>query len=112
MEHTVSEGTSWRAFHDARGTLFLPGIPVAGKTGTLTDSESHRYYTWFTGFAPMKPLPNVRQVAVAVLVVNGPSWQVKANVLARDVLRAYFAARGAPGVTRPSTTAVARRRAR
>jgi penicillin-binding protein A len=112
MEHTVSEGTSWRAFHDARGALFLPGVPVAGKTGTLTDSESHRYYTWFTGFAPMKPTPNVRQVAVAVLVVNGPAWQVKANVVARDMLRAYFAAHGVQGVTRPSTTAVARHRTR
>jgi cell division protein FtsI/penicillin-binding protein 2 len=108
MEHTVSEGTCWRAFHDARGAAFLPGIPVAGKTGTLTDAEAHRYYTWFTGFAPSRPQPNERQVAVAVLVVNGPTWQVKANVLARDMLRAYFAARGAPAVTRPSTSTVAR----
>jgi cell division protein FtsI/penicillin-binding protein 2 len=108
MEHTVSEGTCWRAFHDGRGAAFLPGIPVAGKTGTLTDAETHRYYTWFTGFAPSRAQPGERQVAVAVLVVNGPTWQVKANVLARDVLRAYFAARGTQGVTRPSVTAVAR----
>jgi cell division protein FtsI/penicillin-binding protein 2 len=110
MEHTVSEGTCWRAFHDTRGTAFLPGIPVAGKTGTLTDAETHRYYTWFTGFAPSRPQPHEPQVAIAALVVNGPTWQVKANVLARDVLRAYFAARGAPGVTRPGPGAVARHR--
>ena len=55
MEHTVSEGTSWRAFHDPHGAAFLPGIEVAGKTGTLTDGEAHRYYTWFTGFAPAHP---------------------------------------------------------
>jgi cell division protein FtsI/penicillin-binding protein 2 len=108
MEHTVSEGTCWRAFHDGRGAAFLPGIPVAGKTGTLTDAEAHRFYTWFTGFAPSRAQPGERQVAVAVLVVNGPTWQVKANVVARDVLRAYFAARGAQGVTRPSVSAVAR----
>jgi cell division protein FtsI/penicillin-binding protein 2 len=107
MGHTVSEGTSWRAFHDPHGTAFLPGIDVAGKTGTLTDGQSQRYYTWFTGFAPEKP-GDGRQVAVAALVVNGPEWQVKANVLARDVLRAYFAAQGAEGVTRPSVAAVAR----
>jgi cell division protein FtsI/penicillin-binding protein 2 len=108
MEHTVGEGTSWRAFHDGRGAAFLPSIAVAGKTGTLTDSETKRYYTWFTGFAPSRPQPGMRQVAVAVLVVNGPSWQVKANVLARDVLREYFAARDAAGVSRPSVTAIAR----
>ncbi len=112
MQHTVREGTSWRAFHDPHGAAFLPGIEVAGKTGTLTDGESHRYYTWFTGFAPVRPLPSLRQVAVAVLVVNGPAWQVKANVLARDVLRAYFASRGAEGATRPSVAAIARRERR
>jgi peptidoglycan glycosyltransferase len=109
MQHTVREGTSWHAFHDPHGAAFLPGIDVAGKTGTLTDAETHRYYTWFTGFAPVRPLPSLRQVAVAVLVVNGPTWQVKANVLARDVLRAYFASQGAEGATRPSVAAIAHR---
>jgi peptidoglycan glycosyltransferase len=108
MEHTVGEGTSWRAFHDTRGGAFLPGVTVAGKTGTLTDAETKRYYTWFTGFAPSHPQPGVRQVAVAVLVVNGPDWQVKANVIARDVLRAYFAGHDVVGVTRPSVNAIAR----
>jgi penicillin-binding protein A len=108
MEHTVGEGTSWRAFHDGRGAAFLPGLTVAGKTGTLTDSETQRYYTWFTGYAPSRPQPGVRQVAVAVLVVNGPTWQVKANVLARDILRAYFAGHEVTGVSRPSINAIAR----
>ena len=108
MGHTVSEGTSWRAFHDPHGAAFLPGIEVAGKTGTLTDGEAHRYYTWFTGFAPAHPAPPARQIAIAVLVVNGPTWQLKANVIAREVLRAYFAAQGSEGVTRPSLAAVAR----
>jgi hypothetical protein len=125
MDHTVSEGTSWRAFHDPHGTAFLPGIEVAGKTGTLTDNEAHRYYTWFTGFAPARPAhgqapapasdqspdqpPGARQVAVAALVVNGPAWQVKANLVAREMLRAYFASQGIEGVTRPSIAEVARR---
>ncbi len=108
MTHTVSEGTSWRAFHDARGIAFLPGLAVAGKTGTLTDAEAQRFYTWFIGFAPATAGPGVQRVAIAALAVNGPSWQVKANVLGREMLRAYFAARGVPGVTRPSLTAIAR----
>jgi cell division protein FtsI/penicillin-binding protein 2 len=110
MERTVSEGTSFRAFHDPSGGAFLPGIGVAGKTGTLTEAESQRYYTWFTGFAPVHPDASARQVAIAALVVNGPAWQVKANVLAREVLRAYFAEHGVQGVTRPSTREVARYR--
>ncbi len=109
MARTVSEGTSYRAFHDGAGRAFLPGIPVGGKTGTLTDGETQRYYTWFTGFAPLRAEPGSGQVAVAALVVNGPSWEVKANVLARDVLRAYFKSRGAIGVTPPTTTTIARR---
>jgi cell division protein FtsI/penicillin-binding protein 2 len=103
MERTIRDGTSFRAFHDARGIPFLPGIAVAGKTGTLTDSRARRYFTWFTGFAPVTPTQRAPQVAIAVLVVNGPTWQVKANGLARDVLRSYFASRNVPGVTRPVT---------
>lgn len=87
MEHTVSEGTSYRAFHDARRTPFVPAI-VAGKTGTLS-SEDH-LYTWFTGFAPSHAKPGEKRVAIAVLVVNRPKWHVKANVVAREMLREYF----------------------
>ena len=102
----MNEGTSYRAFHDAKGTSFLPNIPVAGKTGTLTDDHAHRFYTWFTGFAPSRALrytggpgaSQVPQVAVAVLVVNEPTWHVKANVLARELLREYFAREHTPGV--------------
>lgn len=107
MEHTVTEGTSFRAFHDPRGLAFLPGIGVAGKTGTLTDAHARRYFTWFTGFAPARPMPDVPQVAVAVLVVNGPTWQIKANGLARDVLRSYFVSRDVPGVTPPAVSRTA-----
>jgi cell division protein FtsI/penicillin-binding protein 2 len=107
MEHTVSEGTSFRAFHDAKSTPFLPGITVAGKTGTLTDAQNNRYYTWFTGFAPSHP-STVKTVAISVLVVNGPAWQVKANVIARDMLRAYFAQLKVSQVTKPSINAIAR----
>ena len=87
MEHTVSEGTSYRAFHDARRTPFVPAT-VAGKTGTLS-SDDH-LYTWFTGFAPSHAKPGEKRVAIAVLVVNRPRWHVKANVVAREMLREYF----------------------
>lgn len=115
MDMTVSDGTSYRAFHDAKGRAFLPGLAVAGKTGTLTDASTQRFYTWFTGFAPSKPLvapadapkdghepAQPRKVAFGVLVVNEAKWTIKANVLAREVLRAYFAGQHVSGVTSPS----------
>jgi cell division protein FtsI/penicillin-binding protein 2 len=109
MEHTVTDGTSFHAFHDAKGTPFLNGVNVAGKTGTLTDEKSRRFYTWFMGFAPSKPMPNVRPVSIAVLVVNLPTWRVKANVLAREMLHEYLAAQKVPTVLRPPTRALAAR---
>ena len=108
MTHTVTEGTSRRAFHDAKGQPFLPGMSVAGKTGTLTEPNARRYYTWFSGFAPATPTPGVAQVAIAALVINGSVWKIKANVLARDVLRAYFASQGTERVSRPVEGPVAR----
>jgi peptidoglycan glycosyltransferase len=111
MESTVTDGTSYRAFHDPKGAAFLPNIGVAGKTGTLTDPTNQRFYTWFTGFAPSHPIviadgdspanPPPRQVAIGVLVVNNPTWSIKANLLAREVLRAYFAQQKVPNVTSP-----------
>ncbi len=98
MSHTVSNGSAFKSFHDEKGNSYLPGIEVAGKTGTLSDHEANRHYTWFIGFAPAdKP-----EVAVSSLIVNTPTWQIKAAQLAREVLRAYFARRGAKGVTPPS----------
>lgn len=115
MESTVSDGTSYRAFHDPKGAAFLPNIGVAGKTGTLTDPTNQRFYTWFTGFAPSHPVVVAdgdapanappRQVAIGVLVVNNPTWTIKANLLAREVLRAYFAEQKVPNVTAPQLRA-------
>ncbi len=98
MRQTVSNGSAFKSFHDEGGSSYLPGIDVAGKTGTLSDHEANRHYTWFVGFAPAdKP-----EVAISTLVVNTPSWQIKAPQLARDVLRAYFAKHHAKGVSPPS----------
>jgi penicillin-binding protein A len=97
MVQTTLNGSAHKAFFDAKGRAFLPNIAVAGKTGTLTRDSENRFYTWFVGFAPAdKP-----EVAISVLVVNTPSWLIKAPELARDVLRAHFAKQGRAGVTRP-----------
>jgi len=97
MLQTVANGSAFKSFHDASGTSFLPDIAVAGKTGTLGDPDGSHLYTWFIGFAPA----DAPEVAVSALVVNTPSWQIKAPQLARDALRAYFAKKGKKGVTAP-----------
>jgi cell division protein FtsI/penicillin-binding protein 2 len=97
MLQTVASGSAFKTFRDAAGNPYLPHIRVASKTGTLTRHEENRHYTWFVGFAPAdKP-----EIAVSALVVNTPVWRIKAPHLARDVLRAYFAGRGYPGVAAP-----------
>ena len=97
MAETFSNGTAHGDFFDKRGRAYLPNIQLAGKTGTLT-SKSQRFYTWLIGFAgATEP-----EVAFAVLVNNGPKWRTKAPFLCREVLRAYFASHGSPGVSPPA----------
>ena len=98
MENTVDNGTSYKSFHDRNGKAYLPDIRVAGKTGTLTKAATDGpFYTWFVGFAPSrKP-----EVAISVMIANHLKWRVKATNVASDMLRAYFAQKGAPGVHDP-----------
>ncbi|APR84125.1 Cell division protein FtsI [Minicystis rosea] len=98
MENTVESGTSYKSFHDKSGKAYLPDIRVAGKTGTLTKpAQDGPFYTWFVGFAPSrKP-----EVAISVMVANHLKWRVKATNVASDMLRVYFADKGAPGVRAP-----------
>lgn len=100
MLETVANGTSFKAFHDAKGKAFLPGVDVAGKTGTLnlTPGSSQKLVTWFIGYAPAKN----PKVAIATLIVNDPVWKVKANTLAREVLQYWASQNGYAGVTAPS----------
>lgn len=86
MTKTVTHGTSKKAFWDPRGRPFLPGVEVAGKTGTLSRYEPHRTYNWWVGYAPVDD----PQIAVAALVVNEPKWRIKASYVAREALRSYL----------------------
>jgi cell division protein FtsI/penicillin-binding protein 2 len=99
MENTVESGTSYRSFHDRNGKPYLPDIRVAGKTGTLTKPATDGpFYTWFVGFAPSrKP-----EVAISVMIANHLKWRVKATNVAAEMLRVYFADKGAAGVKDPS----------
>lgn len=91
MKQTVARGTARRAFHDSRGVPLLPGIEIAGKTGTLTGKSPYRAYSWFVAIAPADD----PEVAMAVLVVNKPKWRIKSTGMGELLLSEYFRLRRA-----------------
>jgi cell division protein FtsI/penicillin-binding protein 2 len=107
LEVTVETGTSRAAFTGPDSKRYLPGIRVAGKTGTLRPEPSRdgrgraddaRMTSWFVGFAPSRN----PEIVVSVMLVNGRIYRRKANELARDLLRTYFRSHGhAQTVTDP-----------
>jgi cell division protein FtsI/penicillin-binding protein 2 len=94
MVGTTEYGTARLGFHDRRGRPLLPGIAVAGKTGSLDRAEPYLAYSWFVGFAPAEE----PRVAVAVLLGNAADWHQKAHQVAARLLAGYF--QGAPSSTR------------
>jgi peptidoglycan glycosyltransferase len=94
MVSTVQNGTASPAA--------IPGIQVAGKTGTAqsglknTDGTEVPPYAWFVGFAPaQKP-----QVAVCVMIqhVDAPTDEIHGGTLggpiAKSVMEAVLNTRG------------------
>jgi penicillin-binding protein A len=87
MVGTTEFGTARLGFRDKRTNRpLLPGIAVAGKTGSLDRKDPYLSYSWFVGYAPAER----PEVAVAVLLGNGVDWHVKAHQVAREVLGSYF----------------------
>lgn len=97
MEITINSGTCRQVFSDDLGQSYLPGVQVAGKTGTLRPSTQRETTSWFVGFAPSeKP-----RIIVSVMLENGPVWRRRAAEVARDLLRVYFHERGMPRIVDP-----------
>ena len=89
MSAVVNEGGTGRA-------ALLPGIKVAGKTGTAQLAASDRTKgarlpsalannAWFVGFAPLEN----PEIAVVALFENGEE-SYNAVPIVRDVIKAYF----------------------
>jgi cell division protein FtsI/penicillin-binding protein 2 len=101
MLRCVHDGTARAAFLDGRGRAQVPGIDVAGKTGTLNSNDPFRAYSWWIGFAPAeKP-----RIALAALVVNTPTWRIKSSFVAREAMREYLITEMAP----PSNSKISKR---
>jgi peptidoglycan glycosyltransferase len=67
MEDVVNSGTGRNAQ--------IPGVQVAGKTGTAEHGEGLAAHVWFTGFAPAKN----PKIAVAVVVEDGGTLRSEAT---------------------------------
>lgn len=80
---------------DGSGTKAqLPGVQVAGKTGTAQVSENANDHTWFTGFAPADD----PKIAVAVFIRNGGGTGGEMSApIAADVIAAYLDSQGGGG---------------
>ena len=83
MVSVVTNGTATNAR--------IPGVDVAGKTGTAQVGEGRNPHAWFVAFAPAKD----PKVAVAVVLENGGSErqiEVGGNLLAAPIARAVMEA--------------------
>jgi penicillin-binding protein A len=78
MQAVVSRGTGTAAQ--------IPGVTVAGKTGTAENQPGQPTHAWFIGFAPAQN----PQVAVAVLIEHGGVGGVTAAPIARQVMQAVL----------------------
>lgn len=78
MEKVVKSGTGTNAK--------IPGITVAGKTGTAEVDGGGESHSWFVSFADTDKGP----IAVAVIVENGGVGGKRAAEISREVMKAYI----------------------
>jgi peptidoglycan glycosyltransferase len=81
MQSVVTNGTGQAAA--------IPGVAVAGKTGTAQNATGQQSHAWFISFAPAT---NPR-VAVAVIVEHGGQGGIAAAPIARSVMCAVLGCR-------------------
>lgn len=92
MVKTVDGGSAAKYF-TRRKKPRIPGVTIAGKTGSLSASIGgmSKHYSWFVAFAPAED----PEIAIGALVVNGEVWTTKGAVIARHALEAWFDAKKA-----------------
>ena len=87
LETTKKDGSAGRFFNKKKRKRWrprIPGLAVAGKTGSLSARNvgATQYYSWFVSTAPAEN----SEIAIAALVVNGEVWTVKGAAVAAQLL--------------------------
>ncbi len=95
LETVVSSGTG--------GSVRIPGLVTAGKTGTAQNPHGEDH-AWFVVYAAKPGEP--ASIAIAVLVENGGHGGTMAGPVARKMILAYFGMKD-PGASRPAPVAAA-----
>lgn len=84
-EGTVHDpaGTGHKAFYHNNKFRLPSDIEVFGKTGSLDSDDPKGFLTWFIGAVEKDGKP---KLAVVSLVINEPTWKVKAAGLMGEIL--------------------------
>jgi len=78
MEDAVKNGTGIAAS--------VPGIEIAGKTGTAEVGTGERPLSWFIGFAPARdPV-----IAISIIIENGGEGGVEAAKVFKEIVSEYL----------------------
>src|SRR3989441_965284 len=88
---TVLHGLEGSAEYGMAQLAEIPGLPVAGKTGTAPALNGSWTNAWFAGYAPTRE----PEIAVMVFLERGPGG-IDAAPIARKVFAAYRASKGKP----------------
>lgn len=83
LRKTITNGTGVKSFKE--WPKKLSSVKIFGKTGTLGASRPDRTYTWFVGYTR----GTARDVALAVLAINGEEWWRKAPQVAQMYLEKH-----------------------
>ncbi len=95
-QNALDEGTAntlsdmmENAIEDEESTARIPGVKVAGKTGTA-ENPTGDPHSWFISFAPADD----PEIAVAVMVENGNEGYKQALPIARRMMETYLKSQG------------------
>jgi len=88
MEATIRSGTCRQSFSDRKRYTYMRHLTFGGKTGNINDRQSPVKYDWFVGYALGEDPEDA--LALSVLMFHGEKLGHRANVMAFDLMRAYY----------------------